>query len=78
MIKRMVKVAIREVAEKRGVTSSYQLMKLMNVPPAQAAKWFKNDMESISIRTLDKLCRALKCKPSDLLRYTPDEEPVDS
>ena len=78
MIKRMVKVAIREVAEKRGVTSSYQLMKLMNVPPAQAAKWFKNDMESISIRTLDKLCRSLKCKPSDLLRYTPDEEIVDA
>lgn len=77
-MKHMVKVAIREVAEKRGVTSSYQLMKLMNIPPGQAAKWFRNDMESISIRTLDKLCRALKCKPSDLLRYTPDEETVDS
>jgi DNA-binding Xre family transcriptional regulator len=74
MMKRMIKVAIKEVAEKRGITSSYQLMKLMNVPPSQAVKWFKNDMESISIRTLDKLCRALKCKPSDLLRYTPDEE----
>jgi len=73
----MVRVAIREMAEKRGITSSYQLMKALNVPPSQAVKWFRNDMESISIQTLDKLCRALKCKPSDLLRYTPDEESVE-
>lgn len=74
MIKRMITVAIREVAEKRGITSSYQLMKLLSVPPSQAAKWFNNDLESISIRTLDKLCAALRCKPSDLLKYEADKE----
>jgi DNA-binding Xre family transcriptional regulator len=72
MIKRMVKVAIKEMAERRGITSSYQLMKALNIPPSQAAKWFNNDLESISMRTLDKLCSALRCKPSDLLRYEPD------
>jgi DNA-binding Xre family transcriptional regulator len=77
-MKRMIKIAIKEMAEKRGITSSYQLMKALNVPPSQAVKWFSNDMESISIRTLDRLCRALKCKPSDLLKYTPDEEAVDA
>jgi DNA-binding Xre family transcriptional regulator len=77
MIKRMVKVAIREMAEKRGITSSYQLMKALNVPPAQASKWFNNDLESISLRTLDKLCHALRCKPNDLLRYEPEPGKTD-
>lgn len=77
MIKPMITVAIKEVAEKRGITSSYQLMKLLNVPPSQALKWYSNDLESISIRTLDKLCEALRCKPSDLLRYEAAEKGSD-
>jgi DNA-binding Xre family transcriptional regulator len=77
MIKRMVKVAIKEMAEKRGITSSYQLMKALNIPPSQAAKWFNNDLESISLRTLDKLCQALRCKPNDLLRYEPEQGKAD-
>jgi DNA-binding Xre family transcriptional regulator len=72
MIKRMVKAAIKEMAERRGGASSYQLMKAHNIPPSRAAKWFNNDLESISIQTLDKPCSALRCKPNDLLRYEPD------
>jgi len=70
----MIKVAIREMAERRGITSSYQLMKALNIPPSQAAKWYNNDLESISMRTLDKLCAALRCKPNDLLRYEADHD----
>ena len=77
MIKPMITVAIKEVAEKRGITSSYQLMKLLNVPPSQALKWYSNNLESISIRTLDKLCAALHCKPSDLLKYEQQETGSD-
>src|SRR5262249_36236918 len=74
MMKTMIKVAIREMAEKRGITSSYQLMKALNVPPSQAVKWFNNDLESISLRTLDRLCVLLKCRPNDLLKFEPDAE----
>jgi DNA-binding Xre family transcriptional regulator len=77
MMRRMIKVAIKEMAERRGITSSYQLMKALNVPPSQAVKWFNNDLESISMRTLDRLCQALRCKPSDLLRYEPDQSKAD-
>ncbi len=65
----MIKVAIKEIAEKRGIASSYQLMKLLDVPPSQALKWYRNELQSISIATLDRLCIALKCKPNDLLRF---------
>jgi DNA-binding Xre family transcriptional regulator len=65
----MVTVAIREMAEKRGMTNAYQLQKATGVQPSMAAKWWKNDMKMIGIDTLDLLCRVLKCKPNDLLRY---------
>jgi len=74
MIEVMIKVAIREMAEKRGITTAYQLQKALDVPPSQAAKWFNNDLESISLRTLDRLCVTLRCKPNDLLRYEPEPE----
>jgi DNA-binding Xre family transcriptional regulator len=65
----MFKVSIREMAEKRGISSSYKLMKLVGTAKSQAAKWYRNDLQAISIATLDRLCIALKCEPNDLLRF---------
>jgi DNA-binding Xre family transcriptional regulator len=70
----MVIVAIREQAEKRGITTAYQLQKATGVQPSMAAKWWKNDLEKIGIKTLDTLCKVLKCKPNDLLKYEPDAD----
>jgi DNA-binding Xre family transcriptional regulator len=70
----MITVAIRESAEKRGLTTAYQLMKLLDVSPSLAAKYWRNDMTMIGIDTLDRLCKALKCRPNDILRFAPDEE----
>jgi len=68
----MITIAIREMAEKRGITTAYQLQKATSVQPTVAAKWFKNDLKMIGIESLDRLCVALKCKPNDLLKYEPD------
>ena len=68
----MVKVAIREMAEKRGMTTAYQLQKATGVQPSMAAKWWRNDLQMIGIGTLDLLCRVLKCKPNDILKYEPE------
>ena len=68
----MITVSIREVAEKRGIMTAYQLQKALNVSPSLAAKWFSNELKMIGIETLDRLCTALRCKPNDLLRYEPN------
>lgn len=68
------RLAIREAAEKRGITSSYQLMKALNIPPGHASKLWKGKMRMIGLDTIDTLCRALKCKPNDLIRYKPNPE----
>lgn len=66
-------LTIREAAEKRGITSSYQLMKALNIPPGHASKLWKGEMRMIGLDTVDALCTALKCKPGDLLRYEPNK-----
>jgi DNA-binding Xre family transcriptional regulator len=73
MMANMITVSIREMAEKRGITTAYQLQKAMEVPPSLAAKWWSNEMKMIGIDTLDRLCKVLRCKPNDLLRFSSEE-----
>jgi DNA-binding Xre family transcriptional regulator len=67
MLENVIKVRIREVAQGKGITTAYQLQKLCDVQPAVAAKWYKNDLKSIALETLDLLCKKLDCKVQDLL-----------
>lgn len=68
----MITVTIKEQAEKRGITTAYQLQKAAGVQPTVAARWYRNDLKMIGMDSLDRLCAILKCKPNDLLRYEPD------
>jgi DNA-binding Xre family transcriptional regulator len=78
----MIKANIKEVAVKKGIKTAYQLQKVMNLQPSQAAKLYRNDLKMIGLDTLDSLCDALDCMPSDLLVYSPGkvmvEKPVKS
>lgn len=69
----MITVTIREQAEKRGITTAYQLQKAANVQPSVAAKWFRNELKMVGMDSLNTLCRVLRCKPNDLFRYEADE-----
>jgi DNA-binding Xre family transcriptional regulator len=69
----MMRLAIREVAERRGVKNAYQLQKALEVPPSVAARLWKSEMRMIGLDTLDLLCSRLKCKPNDLLKFEPDK-----
>jgi DNA-binding Xre family transcriptional regulator len=70
----MIKVKIKEIAEKNGVTTAYQLQKLLNIQPSLAAKWYRNDLKMIGIESLNSLCAAFDCLPSDILIYVADAE----
>jgi DNA-binding Xre family transcriptional regulator len=64
---------IRKAAEARGISSSYQLMKLMGIPPGHASKLWKGEMRMIGLDTIDSLCIALQCKPGELFDYASGE-----
>ena len=62
----MVKLTIREMAIRRGVTTAYQLQKLAGLYPGHAAKLWSGKSLMIGLSTLDSLCEALNCQPGDL------------
>ena len=68
----MVKIRIQELAKEKGITTAYQLQKEMNIHPSLAAKWFRNNLSSISFASLDALCVFFDCQINDLLEYTKD------
>ncbi len=70
----MIKVKIKEIAEKNDVKTAYQLQKLLNIQPSLAAKWYRNDLKMIGIASLNSLCAAFDCLPSDILIYVADED----
>jgi DNA-binding Xre family transcriptional regulator len=72
----MIKVKIKEIAEKNGVTTAYQLQKKLGIQPSLAAKWYRNDLKMIGIESLNSLCAAFVCLPSDILIYVADVEPA--
>jgi len=72
MVQFMITRHIREVAEKRGIKNAHGLQLALEISPTAAAKLWKGEFEMIGIVTLDKLCRALRCKPGDLLKYESD------
>jgi DNA-binding Xre family transcriptional regulator len=69
MVRGMITKHVREVAERRGIKNAYGLQLALKVSPTAAAKLWKGEFEMIGLGTLDTLCRVLRCKPSDLLRY---------
>ena len=55
------KMSLGELSERVGITLA-NLSVLKN-----------NRAKAIRFSTLDAICRALDCQPSDILEYTPDE-----
>ena len=43
---------------------------------SQSALTALNQRKSVTIDTIDRLCKALTCQPGDLLEYVPDEVPT--
>ncbi len=56
------KMSLNELSDKVGITLA-NLSILKN-----------NRAKAIRFSTLDAICRALDCQPSDILEYVPDEE----
>lgn len=69
----MIEVTIKGRAEKKGITTAYQLQKATGLVPSVASRLFSGDFKQISLATMDKLCAALDCQPNQLFRFVPDK-----
>lgn len=70
----MIKVKIREVAERFDVKNAYQLQNFTGFYPSMAASLWKGEWKQADLKTLNTLCNLFKCTPNDLLEFTPDRE----
>ena len=59
------KMSLGELSDRVGITLA-NLSILKN-----------NKAKAIRFSTLDAICRALECQPSDILEYSPDEPMLD-
>ena len=70
----MVKLATRELAVSRGITSSYQLQERLGTNARTASRLWKGGMKSISVEMINLLCSKLDCHPQDFITYTPEKK----
>ena len=67
MIENKVAIVMAEKKiEKRDIT------KLTDIDRHVLNKIYKGEINSISLKNLNKLCFALDCTPSDIFKYIPD------
>lgn len=70
----MITPNVKAMAEKRGIENANQLSKALGVSPDLGARLWREDFLRIDLMTLDRLCRVLRCKPNDLLKYEAEAE----
>ncbi len=58
----------------RGITTASQLQKLTGISRGTATRLWSGNTETVSLKTLDKLCAGLGCKLADLLVRAEEQE----
>lgn len=58
----------------RRKMSAGELAKRVGITPANLSILKNNKAKAIRFSTLEALCKALECKPGDILDYVEDEE----
>lgn len=68
----MIRWDVAKHMDRKGWTTAYQLAKGTGISqPAAANVMAGRPLERIDVPTLEKLCRAFRCKPAALLDFKP-------
>ena len=68
----MLKLAVREVAERAGVSSARNLSVKTELPYESCRRLWQGTASMVSLATLERLCRVLQVRPAQLFDYDPD------
>ncbi|HEX8565942.1 MAG TPA: helix-turn-helix domain-containing protein [Pyrinomonadaceae bacterium] len=64
-----MKIRIKELCDKAGITSAYQLAKRANLTMPTAYRAFSDDIKQFTPETLAALCAALNATPNDIFGF---------
>ena len=70
----LVNLDVMMARRKMGLT---ELSDRVGVTRANLSVLKNNKAKAVRFSTLDAICRALDCQPSDILEYLPDEDTQD-
>lgn len=67
----MIKIHLSKILGERRITQS-DLSEMTHIRPGTINAYYHEYIKRINVDDLDKLCKALDCKLSDLIEYIPD------
>ncbi len=70
----MIKNKLSELMGREKLKMS-EVQRMTGLSESTIRRLYHNTASNISLDTLNKLCKALDCKLSDIFEYVPDEEP---
>lgn len=71
----IINLDVMMAKRKKGLT---ELSKEVDITMANLSVLKNNKAKAIRLQTLDAICRALDCQPSDILAYEPDENSTEN
>lgn len=69
-----IKIKLDRAMFERNNMKVPELQELSGLNKNTLYSFYKGDIRRFDVDTLDKLCKALNCKLSDLLEFIPDNE----
>ena len=65
----MIKLVVKEVAEKEGITNPLELSRLSGLPYETCRRAWNDDASQIGLKTIERLCDVLRVGPGQLFEY---------
>lgn len=70
----MIRIKIREIAEKKGIENPYQLMKVTGLNYAQCHLYWNSEPKQIGVDALNRVCMALGVTPGQIFEFETDPD----
>jgi DNA-binding Xre family transcriptional regulator len=74
----MIRLTVKEVAEKEGIENANQLAEITGLPYETCRTVWNDTAVLIHKKTLGRLCAILHVRPSQLIEWIPDDQDLSS
>lgn len=70
----MIRTTLDKVLKENSDMSVYRLSQLTGLSEITITKFLRQEGKGVFYNTLDRICKALNCSPSDLIEYCSEEQ----
>jgi DNA-binding Xre family transcriptional regulator len=70
----VVRIKIRELAERKGISNPFQLMKATGLNYAQCYLYWNGEPKQLGVDAINRLCMAFAITPGQLFEFERDPE----